>query len=385
VGLHDLEQGASSIRQHYPDLFPNPGSDWDLRMAVLYRFAKGGGTVRSFLNVFGKDLAALPESQRWDFLRGKRVEFSGKQGRIVRVFEPENVDKKMTLAAKLGRVPGPGGAAPVSVPQPATPAPARPSAPSRPAADEIASGALPSRFGYRLSGGRRRLPVYGIVVHTTGSGPAIRALANVKQKRGCQTALDCGLKYYYGGGGGFPHYVIDFEGLVHCTCPENYTAWHAAWTKETSGRHFWKAWSPPEWWARVWGKDKTPLDLIPADAGSPNSRHLGIEILGRADSGKDSDAQYQSLARLIVDIDRRHGLGIDRAPSTKLLGHEDVNPLTGEGGRANAHGGWDPGAHRVAGATPRFSWERLWSLVEQARQQHELGEPVQAYALEGLE
>ncbi|MFP5287626.1 MAG: hypothetical protein ACLGI9_17960, partial [Thermoanaerobaculia bacterium] len=43
VGLHDLEDGASGLRKDFPELFPKPGSDWDIRMAVLYRFSRGGG------------------------------------------------------------------------------------------------------------------------------------------------------------------------------------------------------------------------------------------------------------------------------------------------------------------------------------------------------
>jgi N-acetyl-anhydromuramyl-L-alanine amidase AmpD len=213
--------------------------------------------------------------------------------------------------------------------------------------------------------------VYGIVVHTTGGGPATRSAKNAKTGRGCQTAIDCALQYYRHGGGGFPHYVIDFDGKVHATCPEEYIAWHAGWTSKAGGRNRWKNWSPPAWWARIWGANKTPLDLIPPGANSPNSQHLGIELLGAAKGGPYTDAQYTALARLVADIDRRHGLGLDRAPSPRLLGHEDVNPLTGEGGRADTKGGWDPGAHR---AQPRFSWTRLWSLVTQARAQREAEE-----------
>ena len=62
-------------------------------MAVLYAFAAGGGAARAFLRKYRSELLALPEAKRWDFLRGKSVGTSS--------FNPENVDKKMTLAAKL--------------------------------------------------------------------------------------------------------------------------------------------------------------------------------------------------------------------------------------------------------------------------------------------
>jgi len=102
VGLMDLEEGARALRKQFPDLFSKPGTDWDLRMAVLYRFSRGGGYARSFLNPYRRQLAALPESERWALLRDKVVTVQGKTGSIRRPFYPENVEKKMTLAAKLG-------------------------------------------------------------------------------------------------------------------------------------------------------------------------------------------------------------------------------------------------------------------------------------------
>jgi hypothetical protein len=98
VGLLDLKTSADAIRAAYPDLFPSPGSDWYLRMAVLMPFAQGGGFTRAFLKAFRADLAKLPEDSRWDFLRGKRVPVRGGAW----VFDTSNVDKKMSLTARLG-------------------------------------------------------------------------------------------------------------------------------------------------------------------------------------------------------------------------------------------------------------------------------------------
>jgi hypothetical protein len=94
VGLLDLKTTADAIRAAYPDLFSTPGSDWYLRMAVLLPFARGGGFAKWFLSAFRKDLANLPETSRWNFLRDKRIGHW--------TFDPTNVDKKMALAAKLG-------------------------------------------------------------------------------------------------------------------------------------------------------------------------------------------------------------------------------------------------------------------------------------------
>ena len=93
VGLWDLNSTADTVVAAFPDLFPSKQSEWWLRVAVLYSFAAGGGAARAFLRRYRQDLLALPEAKRWDFLRGKSV------GAFT--FNPENVDKKMALAAKL--------------------------------------------------------------------------------------------------------------------------------------------------------------------------------------------------------------------------------------------------------------------------------------------
>jgi hypothetical protein len=93
VGLLDLETSARSLRKGYPDLFPRVGSDWDLRMAVLYVFSRGGGTARRHLTAYRSQLAGLPEDQRWRFLAAKNG------------FGGDNVEEKMRLATKLGYTP----------------------------------------------------------------------------------------------------------------------------------------------------------------------------------------------------------------------------------------------------------------------------------------
>jgi peptidoglycan hydrolase-like protein with peptidoglycan-binding domain len=93
VGLWDLASTAARIRAEFAALFPSTQSEWFLRMAVLYSFAAGAGAARAFLRKYKNELLALPESQRWEFLRGKNV------GAFR--FDPGNVDKKIALAAKL--------------------------------------------------------------------------------------------------------------------------------------------------------------------------------------------------------------------------------------------------------------------------------------------
>jgi len=259
-------------------------------------------------------------------------------------------------------------AASTGAPAPSAP-PSTPSAAPSLETGPIAPFAIASPRGLNVRGGRRRKPVYGLIVHTTGSGPASIARSSDGTKRrklGCTSPVECALAIY-AKGEGFPHYLIGYDGAVYATCREDHVAWHAGWTKRIGGRDRWKRWSAPAWWSRVWGVGRTPLDLLPPGAASPNSCHLGVELLGGATGGSYTEEQYRALARLVVDVDRRHGLGIEDAPSRRLLGHEDVNPLTGDGGRANSKGGWDPGAHRVEGVKPNFLWSKLWALIVEER------------------
>ncbi len=105
VGLLSIECPARRIRKLFPELFPMPGTDWDLRMAVLMAFARGGGFAQAFLSHYRKELASLPEDRRWDFLRGKSVPY---RAGYYWTFDTSNVDEKMNLAARLGYRPGAG-------------------------------------------------------------------------------------------------------------------------------------------------------------------------------------------------------------------------------------------------------------------------------------
>ena len=153
--------------------------------------------------------------------------------------------------------------------------------------------------------------------------------------------------------------VIDFNGAIYATCDEQERGRHAGWL-DFGGAGFWTsgAWSPPAWWRAAWPDAATPVDLLPTDAASPNTDSIGIELL--IHHQHYTHDQYVALARLIADLATRYpALRPTAAPEAqRLLGHEDVDPRTGEGGRANAGGGWDPGAHRDA---PFFDWDRLWA------------------------
>ena len=199
----------------------------------------------------------------------------------------------------------------------------------------------------------RTLPVGGVVVCSSGPGP----VRNSKRTR--RPAIVEALDVYYHQPED-THYVIDHDGTIHAVVPENRVSWHAGWGR--AGRRRWASWTAPKWWSDVWGRwnAKTPADLLPNGAVDPNQVYIGVELLGN-EPPRFTPAQYDALARLVVDIARRHRVTIPSAPSPRLLGHEDVEPTSL---RSNRFGGWDPGAHRNPGIKPVFSWSELWSRMQ---------------------
>jgi hypothetical protein len=226
----------------------------------------------------------------------------------------------------------------------------------------VPAGAVLSPLAITLRG-LRKAPynmkaVSQIVVHMTSRGPVNRS-----KKSGYRTpAITYALNHYLNGGEGFPHYVIDFNGTIYATCDERKIAYHSGWVHAGGAELFRKAdWRAPAWWQAVWGRFglKSPINLLPKGAAGPNARSIGIELL-ISPTLTYTEQQYRALARLVLDIERRHGLKIQQAPSPMLLGHEDYAPVLGKGGRSNKGGGWDPGAHR---SKPFFSWSKLWSYM----------------------
>jgi hypothetical protein len=199
-----------------------------------------------------------------------------------------------------------------------------------------------------------------MVVHCTGSGPAERSKHSVFTRPALEYALDVYLSS--SPKATWPHYVIDFNGAIHAVSDERDRGRHAGWSK-LGGAAFWTSgeWSAPAWWSAVWSPARTPVDLLPAGAHSPNSSSIGVELL--IHEQHYTHDQYIGLARLIAELVTRYPAmrPVSAPQSGVLLGHEDVDPRTGETGRANEGGGWDPGAHRTA---PYFSWERLWNVLE---------------------
>ncbi|TVL91246.1 N-acetylmuramoyl-L-alanine amidase [Streptomyces sp. SAJ15] len=78
-------------------------------------------------------------------------------------------------------------------------------------------------------------------------------------------------------------------------------------------------------------------------------------------------AQHDTVALLACDIATRNGWPASERwwRSPRLLGHEDLTPLT----RHDKHGGWDPGYLRKQ---PYFDWEYVYQAIERIQR----GAPV---------
>lgn len=102
------------------------------------------------------------------------------------------------------------------------------------------------------------------------------------------------------------HYTIDRDGGVWLSVAEEHRAWHAG---------------------------QSSLPFFEDKRSGVNDFSVGIELIGKPDSGFSSE-QYQALIVLIKDISARHQIKY-------LLGHDQVSP-----GRKT-----DPG--------PNFDWQKL--------------------------
>jgi len=203
----------------------------------------------------------------------------------------------------------------------------------------------------------RTAPVYGLVVHTTGASivdEAVRLGAD---------PLEYAVAYYLKPDSYFAHYVVGWDGHIIQVADEAQRAPHVGFAerpKYLDGS--WSSLLPPTLvalWRGRWPGYKSPAHLFPGP--SPNNVYVGVEMLPLqhplATGSLYTVAQEQAVAALATAIGKRWKLptGWHRGP--RLLGHEDLNPLTRSTKKPPA--GWDPGGLR------EFPWFR-WSVVRDA-------------------
>jgi len=207
------------------------------------------------------------------------------------------------------------------------------------------------------------LQQWGIMLHTTGDGPPRQALA------GGLDPYDEALRIYESMGRVGPHFLVGPLGQVAQLRDPRREAFHVK-TTLAQRRDFlngnWTTLVKPDvvrWWRARWPGQKSPQHLFPAQ--KPRSNYIGIEMIPCGtwpnQSGnwtpfwadpfggtRFSGATYLATAELVLQLAGAYDINtLDRR---KLLGHEDVNPVT--------RPGWDPGD-----MTGGFSWNLFNGLL----------------------
>lgn len=225
----------------------------------------------------------------------------------------------------------------------------------------------------------RRNSVFGLAVHTTGGGILDKA-----KKDGVKVDNPDLIRYiikYYAQAGYSCHYIIHYDGKIYQVTHDDRRVSHigvdaAERVKYLSGEWITKVPKTPLLlWQKTWLGKWSPQVLFPNHF--PNDDYVGAEMpilaTPRANGLRYTDDQHHSVARLAIDLWRRHGWPREtlvqaskdsRAlPCGRLLGHEDLDAF----GRWQATGGWDPGALRPR---PWFSWPlvRFFLQLELANQ-----------------
>lgn len=191
----------------------------------------------------------------------------------------------------------------------------------------------------------RTLPVWGLVVHTTGSGVVDEA-----KKKGVDP-LEYAVSYYLQPDSYFAHYVVGYDGHIVQIADENERAPHVGFGNRAdylSGA--WEKMVPADLvarWHQRWPTRKNPACLFPGP--SPNNAFCGVELLPLSTAlptgSRYTEAQEQAVVSLARDIAVRWSLPAGWQNMSRLVGHEDLSPID--------RPGWDPGALR---ATPWFRW-----------------------------
>ncbi len=195
---------------------------------------------------------------------------------------------------------------------------------------------------------------YGLCVHTTGSGVPLQA-----QKLGIDP-LQVAHDFYCNPKNNFPHYVIGNDGTIIQIAEDTESAWHCGVSVAERAAYLdgsWKKKVSPltvKYWEDKWN-ESSPSHLYPGK--SVNDVYLGVELIPLIkclpNKSLFTPEQYKALYSLIKDIEKRYFFS-QILLGGRLVGHEDVNPLT----RSSVSGGWDPGARRK---DPSFFWNMVWA------------------------
>jgi hypothetical protein len=226
--------------------------------------------------------------------------------------------------------------------------------------------------------------VYGLVVHTTGG-----SLPGQARKAGVSPDLYAARHYLSSGG---THYVNGWAGAqgqqLHQIMNERLVAWGVGRYPEKPSLDQWTSIDKGRFeldlpamvlrlWRARWPGRKNSLDLIPYRR-SANMTYVHVEcvpcvyyrngngplitdpqVKPMRDGLRFTIAQHETVARLAWDMAQRHEWPRNEPwwRSTRLLGHEDITPLS----RCDRNGGWDPGGLRER---PYFDWNFVYNYIE---------------------
>lgn len=164
----------------------------------------------------------------------------------------------------------------------------------------------------------RSLPASFVVVHTTGSGVIGQAQAAGKTKPEDIARFACEF-YARSGNNVSTHLLVDWEGKVWQMLPLTVEAWHAGWDaklKELYKTDAWQKWSRPvngvlgqkapeggyAKWKALFPAKKSPLELLPAGASSPNRGSISIDLLARPYKQTWTPEQLAALHSTVADV-----------------------------------------------------------------------------------
>jgi hypothetical protein len=200
-----------------------------------------------------------------------------------------------------------------------------------------------------------RNQVYGLSVHTTGSGDWLKNALNAGVD-----PLQKVVNMYLIPGRFCPGYVLGYDGTLIQIAKDSSVTFHSGnddtvgtWeSKKTAYKNgTWKnKVSLPTYnlWVQRWGLDKNPTSLYPST--NVNYDYIGVEMVpimnGSAEPAFPGSLftiqQHRMVGLLYLDLASRHGF--NATEKTRLVGHEDVNPID----RFDSDGGWDPGFIRYS-------------------------------------
>ncbi len=227
-----------------------------------------------------------------------------------------------------------------------------------------------------------QLHVYGLVVHTTGSGlpesarkkgisHTDRAVDHYSESHGCH--------YVNGWGGAEAGELLQMANEseqaigVGMSNPDDPTKDQ----KLSVEKGDWEGDLPAvlvKHWHERWPDKENPMQLLPGTK-TANSCYIHCECVPCVyyydgplttdatplrEGLRFTQAQHDTVAALAVDIAERNGWPTDQQwwRTPRLLGHEDLSPIA----RCDPNGGWDPGGLRDE---PYFDWDYVYARIEE--------------------